>query len=101
MFGRYSLDIEGPACAGGGWNYSKYTIFIPDKNNIIPITDEECFEGDIIGLLLRHLGIRGIIPKKLFIITLLKTSLKIIVRFIKNVLFTGPLIVVSKMALRL
>lgn len=50
MFGRYSLDVEGLAYAGGEWDYNKYSTFIPDKDNIIPITDEEYFEDDILGL---------------------------------------------------
>lgn len=50
MFGRYSLNVEGLAYAGGEWDDSKYSTFIPDKNNIIPITDEEYFEDDIVGL---------------------------------------------------
>ena len=50
MFGRYSLDVEGLAYAGGDWDASKYSTFIPDKDNIIPITDEEYFEDDILGL---------------------------------------------------
>lgn len=51
MFGRYSLDVDGLAYAGGEWDDSKYTTFIPDKDNCIPITDEEYFEDDIVGLL--------------------------------------------------
>lgn len=51
MFGRYSLDEEGLAYAGGEWDASKYTTFVPDDDNILPITDEEYFEDDIIGLL--------------------------------------------------
>ena len=50
MFGRYSLDVEGLAYAGGDWDDNKYSTFIPDKDNIIPITDEEYFEDDIFGL---------------------------------------------------
>lgn len=50
MFGRYSLDIDGLAYAGGEWDDSKYSTFIPDKDNLIPITDEEYFEDDIVGL---------------------------------------------------
>ena len=49
MFGRYSLNAEGIAHAGGEWDESKYTTFIPDKDNCIPITDEEYFEDDILG----------------------------------------------------
>ncbi len=50
MFGRYSLDNDGLAYAGGEWNNSKYDTFIPDADNCIPITDEEYFEDDIVGL---------------------------------------------------
>ena len=50
MFGRYSLDVNGLAYAGGEWNGSKYSTFIPDKDNCIPITDEPYFEDDIVGL---------------------------------------------------
>jgi type II restriction/modification system DNA methylase subunit YeeA len=49
MFGRYSLDAEGLAYAGGRWDNSKYITFIPDKDNIILITDEEYFEDDIVN----------------------------------------------------
>lgn len=50
MFGRYSLDMDGLAYAGGEWDDSNYNTFIPDKDNILPITDEEYFEDDVIGL---------------------------------------------------
>lgn len=50
MFGRYSLDEDGLAYAGGEWDSSKYDTFIPDEDNCIPITDEEYFEDDIVGL---------------------------------------------------
>lgn len=50
MLGRYSLDVEGLAYAGGEWDDSKYTTFIPDIDNCIPVTDEEYFEDDIVGL---------------------------------------------------
>ena len=48
MFGRYSLDVEGLAYAGGEWDSSKYSSFIPDADDIIPICDEEYFEDDIV-----------------------------------------------------
>ena len=48
MFGRYSLDVEGLAYAGGEWDSSKYSKFIPDTDDIIPICDEEYFEDDIV-----------------------------------------------------
>ena len=50
MFGRYSLDEDGLAYAGGEWDDRKYETFIPDKDNCLPITDEEYFEDDIVGL---------------------------------------------------
>ncbi len=50
MFGRYSLDVDGLAYAGGDWDDSKYKTFIPDTDNVIPITDEEYFADDIVGL---------------------------------------------------
>ena len=50
MLGRYSLDADGIAYAGGEWDASKYASFPADKDNIIPICDDEYFEDDIVGL---------------------------------------------------
>ena len=50
MFGRYSLDVDGLAYAGGEWDARKYVSFPADKDNIIPICDDEYFEDDIVGL---------------------------------------------------
>ena len=50
MFGRYSLDVDGLAYAGGEWDTSRYASFAVDKDNIIPICDDEYFEDDIVGL---------------------------------------------------
>lgn len=47
MFGRYSLDTQGLAYAGGEWDASKYTSFKPVLDTIIPITDEVYLEDDI------------------------------------------------------
>lgn len=49
MFGRYSLDESGLVYAGGKWNDGKYKTFMVDRDNCIPITDEEYFEDDIVG----------------------------------------------------
>ena len=49
MFGRYSLDEPGLSYAGGDWDGSKYRTFPADKDNIIPICDDEYFEDDIVG----------------------------------------------------
>ena len=51
MFGRYSLDADGLAYAGGEWDASKYSTFLPDADGILPITDEEYLEDDIVTLL--------------------------------------------------
>ncbi len=68
MFGRYSIYEDGLMYAGGEWDYNKYenaawradgktetlefyknTCFMPDEDNIIPITDEEYFSDDIVS----------------------------------------------------
>lgn len=49
MFGRYSLDVEGLAYAGGDWDASKYVTYIPDTDNIIPICDDDYFDDDMTG----------------------------------------------------
>lgn len=49
MFGRYSLDTDGLAYAGGDWDNSKYSSFSPDRDNILPICDDEYFDDDILG----------------------------------------------------
>lgn len=49
MFGRYSLDCEGLAYAGGEWDSSKYQTFEADSDNIIPICDDDYFDDDITG----------------------------------------------------
>ena len=53
MFGRYSLDVDGLVYAGGEWDDSKYSSFAADKDNIIPICDDEYFEDDIVGLFVK------------------------------------------------
>lgn len=57
MFGRYSLDIEGLAYAGGEFDWNKYQSFIPDKDNIIPICDDEYFEDDIVGRFIKFIEV--------------------------------------------
>lgn len=49
MFGRYSLDADGLAFAGGEWDESKYKTFPADKDAIIPVCDREYFEDDIVA----------------------------------------------------
>ena len=57
MFGRYSLDVEGLAYAGGEWDSSKYSTFIPDSDDIIPICDEDYFEDDILTRFIEFLRV--------------------------------------------
>ena len=47
LFGRYSLDTPGLAYAGGEWDADTYQTFIPDSDNVVPITDEEYFDDDL------------------------------------------------------
>lgn len=77
MFGRYSLDVEGLAYAGGEWNNSKYTTFIPDNDNCIPITDEEYFKDDIVGLFI-------VFVKKVYGIETLEENLDFIAKALGN-----------------
>ena len=70
MFGRYSIYTEGLFYAGGFWDYGSQvdrlcnfaktagyeryqpmSIFLPDRDNCIPITDEEYFNNDIVKVL--------------------------------------------------
>lgn len=53
IFGRYSLDVEGLAYAGGEWDASTYQTFPADWDNIIPICDDEYFDDDITGLFVK------------------------------------------------
>lgn len=49
MFGRYSLGRDGLAYAGGEWDENVYPLFPADKDNVIPLCDDEYFEDDIVG----------------------------------------------------
>ena len=75
MFGRYSIYKDGLAYAGGVWNMNDFGYyvsqyfddgtfpkqmyssrwFMPDEDNIVPITDEEYLEDDIVSLLCKWL----------------------------------------------
>lgn len=48
MFGRYSLKKNGLVFAGGKFDKSLYGDFSADEDAIIPITDEEYFDDDIV-----------------------------------------------------
>ena len=58
MFGRYSLDVDGLVLADQGAGVADYlakmpdpehVTFMPDADNVLPITDEEYFDDDIVG----------------------------------------------------
>jgi len=53
IFGRYSLDEPGLVYAGGEWDETKYTTFRADKDNILPICDDDYFKDDIVGLFVK------------------------------------------------
>ncbi len=57
MFGRYSLDVDGLAYAGGSFDWSLYKTFKPDQDNIIPITDETYFNDDITNRFIKFVEI--------------------------------------------
>ena len=57
MFGRYSLDVDGLVLAGQGATVDDYlakmpdpdhVTFMPDADNVLPITDDEYFDVDIV-----------------------------------------------------
>lgn len=57
MFGRYSLSVKGLAYAGGEWDDTKYKVFLPDTDGIIPICDDEYFEDDIVGCFVKFVEV--------------------------------------------
>ena len=57
MFGRYSLDVDGLVLADQGATVDDYlakmpnpdhVTFMPDSDNVLPITDDEYFDDDIV-----------------------------------------------------
>ena len=50
MLGRYSLDAPGLAFAGGEWNPDAYKTYPADADGILPITDDEYFDDDIVSM---------------------------------------------------
>lgn len=57
MFGRYSLDKEGLVYAGGDWNEDQYVRFAADHDNIIPVSDDDYFEDDIVGKFVKFIEV--------------------------------------------
>ena len=57
MFGRYSLDTDGLAYAGGAWDNARYKTFQPDNDAIIPICDDEYFDDDIVSRFVKFIEV--------------------------------------------
>lgn len=63
MFGRYSLDKPGLILASQGETLEDYHAqipnpsFEPDKDNVIPVTEVDCFEDDIVSRFRRFLEV--------------------------------------------
>lgn len=65
IFGRYSHYTEGLLYAGGDWKsaveripneklgISSEELFLPDEDNIVPICDDEYFEDDLAGRIIK------------------------------------------------
>lgn len=67
MLGRYSPYVDGLLYAGGAWNYEQIVsriaegaktcdfyeeslgLFLPDRDGVIPVTDDEYFADDIVN----------------------------------------------------
>ena len=58
MLGRYSLSKPGLAFAGGAWDAANYTAdFQPDRDGILPITDDDYFTDDIMSRFVRFIEV--------------------------------------------
>ena len=55
MFGRYSLDEEGVVYSGSCWDEKRYQSYSVDKDNIIPICDDDYFDDDILALFIKFI----------------------------------------------
>lgn len=66
MFGRYSLDVDGLVLADAGDTVDDYlakmpdpehVTFMPDSDNVLPITDDEYFGDDIVARLVEFVSV--------------------------------------------
>lgn len=55
MLGRYSLDKSGLAYAGGEWVPAYNATYAPDHDGILPITDDDYFDDDIVGMFVKFI----------------------------------------------
>ena len=51
------MDVDGVVCAGGQLDSNNYLTFIPDKDAILPISDDEYFEDDIVNRFVKFVEI--------------------------------------------
>ena len=51
--GRYSLDVEGIAYAGGEWNPMKYVTYQPDNDGIIPVYSQLGMQDGLTARIIR------------------------------------------------
>ncbi|MDE8256652.1 BREX-1 system adenine-specific DNA-methyltransferase PglX [Erysipelothrix rhusiopathiae] len=57
LMGRYSLDEEGLAYAGGDFDLAKYSSFKADVDGVLPLTDAHYFEEDIVETFIQFLKV--------------------------------------------
>ena len=66
MFGRYSLDVDGLVLADTGATVDDYlakmpdpanVTFMPDFNNVLPVTDDEYFGDDIVAKFINFVSV--------------------------------------------
>lgn len=57
LMGRYSLDKDGLAYAGGDFDLAKYSSFKADVDGVLPLTDAHYFEEDIVGTFIQFLRV--------------------------------------------
>lgn len=57
LMGRYSLDEDGLAFAGGDFDPAKYVSFKADVDGVLPLTDAQYFEEDIVETFIQFLKI--------------------------------------------
>ena len=55
MMGRYNLDKPGLNYAGGEWVPDEAATYPADRDGILPITDDEYFEDDIVSMFVRFI----------------------------------------------
>lgn len=57
IFGRYSLDRKGLQYAGNEWDDNNYVRFVPTKDNIILVSDEEHLGNNIVDRIIEFVNV--------------------------------------------